>query len=170
MPNWVSNKLTIKANNVKEVLEFIESKHGDEPSVFDFNNVIPMPKALNCVSSVGDLSDKQRINMRIYGYKDWYDWRIAKWGTKWNASDAVVRDNTVKFDTAWNVAWPVFFRLSELFPEVEFGLHCSEEADYFNFDATIRNGQVIYMYDNQKEHKYSEKELEEANEALKSNN
>ena len=32
--------------------------------------------------------DEQQIaNFEKFGYKSWYDWRIDKWGTKWNESD-----------------------------------------------------------------------------------
>lgn len=39
-------------------------------------------------------------NVMNYGYKDWYDWCLANWGTKWNASDAGWEGDCLIFMTA----------------------------------------------------------------------
>jgi len=50
-------------------------------------------------------------NIAKYGYPDWYDWSINKWGTKWNAYsvEIISQDDTdegkelnIEFDTAWS--------------------------------------------------------------------
>ena len=41
-------------------------------------------------------------NKKNIGYKDWYDWSCAKWGTKWNAYETEIGDTYIKFDTAWS--------------------------------------------------------------------
>ena len=41
-------------------------------------------------------------NQKNIGYKDWYDWSIAKWGTKWNAYQTEIGKTYIKFDTAWS--------------------------------------------------------------------
>lgn len=41
-------------------------------------------------------------NLLKFDYKDWYDWSIAKWGTKWNAYQTEIGKTYIKFDTAWS--------------------------------------------------------------------
>lgn len=67
-----------------------------------------------------ELGKKYLCNISKYGYRDWYLWSYANWGTKWNSSESDwVCDNVVMFDTAWSFAYPVIKKLSELFPDVE---------------------------------------------------
>ena len=49
-----------------------------------------------------------------YGYRDWYDWRRANWGTKWNACDcdlSRLEDGEITFNTAWCPPVPVIEKL-----------------------------------------------------------
>lgn len=51
MPNYITNRLIIKADNqvVKKVLEFLkgEPNENGSPTYIDFNKIVPMPDALN---------------------------------------------------------------------------------------------------------------------------
>jgi hypothetical protein len=67
------------------------------------------------------------------GHKDWYDWRCAKWGVKWDAHELNVVDNSnahieVSFETAWCPpdAWLAAMR--EAYPELEFWLFFREDG------------------------------------------
>ena len=60
-------------------------------------------------------------------HHDWYSWRNANWGTKWNACHSEIADACInhsyveiRFDTAWDAPLPVFFRMFELFPKLSF--------------------------------------------------
>ena len=57
-------------------------------------------------------------NIDKYGYKNWYDWACANWGTKWNACyQTVLRKGRlliIDFDTAWAAPIPILFALSKL--------------------------------------------------------
>lgn len=53
-------------------------------------------------------------NIQKYGAPTWYDWCCSNWGTKWNACNAEVCDNTLYFSTAWSFAEPVMAKLAEL--------------------------------------------------------
>lgn len=67
------------------------------------------------------------INEEKYGFRDWYSWSNANWGTKWNAYDQILEDeNTIRFDTAWASPYPVIEKLGEMFPSLHF---CVEYAD-----------------------------------------
>lgn len=59
-----------------------------------------------------------------YGFSDWYDWRRANWGTKWNSygydeHDDYSNKDRLKFLTAWSAPHPVIEKIAEMFPEVE---------------------------------------------------
>lgn len=66
-------------------------------------------------------------NEKKYGFRDWYSWSNANWGTKWNAYDQLIEDgNVIKFDTAWASPYPVMEKLAQMFPNLHF---CVEYAD-----------------------------------------
>lgn len=76
------------------------------------------------------------INLRRYGFPDWYGWRVANWGTKWNAGDAVVVTDgggqaLFNFETAWSTPLPIIKKLAKDFPTLSFGLLYADE-DYGN--------------------------------------
>lgn len=60
-------------------------------------------------------------NIADHGHKGWYDWSTENWGTKWNATEAVVTDDGVTFETAWNGVPALMRRLFAAFPGVHFG-------------------------------------------------
>jgi hypothetical protein len=52
---------------------------------------------------------QQNLNIKYFGYKDWYEWCLANWGTKWDVGceddDFVfLQDGELRlsFDSAWN--------------------------------------------------------------------
>lgn len=81
-----------------------------------------------------------------YGYRDWYDWAIANWGTKWNADarlDVIWISQSddkamceIIFATAWSAPLPVIKKVSEMFPN----LILREEA----YDCSMAWGLVYY--------------------------
>lgn len=93
MPNWCSNELYIKAD-IKTIKELATGmKNGSL-----FNSIIPIPLALKNIPTNAISSDKQmqnlykeRIayNLENYGYKDWFDFSVANWGTKWDVQENV---------------------------------------------------------------------------------
>ena len=66
------------------------------------------------------LGRRFRENEEKHGYRTWYDWRIAHWGTKWNAYKFKLVDTgdpfEVSFMTAWDPPHPVIEALSARFP------------------------------------------------------
>lgn len=70
------------------------------------------------------------------GYSDWYDWSVAKWGTKWNSYGYEERTRSpgefsFRFDTAWSFPEPVFMTLTDMFPTLEFDVVCFDEGHCF---------------------------------------
>lgn len=77
-----------------------------------------------------DLGEKAYNNIKTYGYRDWYDWSIAKWGTKWNAcsqEDYDLSSNYFCFETAWSAPTPIVKELSKKYPNVLFEIKFADE-------------------------------------------
>lgn len=51
-------------------------------------------------------------NVQRFGASSWYPWRIAHWGTKWNAYDFSSGNGALTFHTAWSAPHPVLQHLS----------------------------------------------------------
>lgn len=91
---------------------------------------------------------KQAIdNIKKYGSKDWYDWSVKNWGTKWNACHTYYctgDSNSVLFDTAWSDVRPLIKELSKQYPNNSFEYHYSEEQiGLYAGYAVFKNGEAI---------------------------
>jgi len=108
MPNWNSNVVEVRGPR-KIVKELVDHK-------FDFQKIYP----------------KENANLKKYGYKNWYDWCVSEWGTKWNAGGSDNEDMIVDYDedmddtgialftfsSAWAPPVGVFQKLKELHPDL----------------------------------------------------
>ncbi len=112
MPNWCDNDLTIGGSlaDVTKVVELLAGIDDGEPTLVDFNKVLPIPEGED------------------------YD---ARWGTKWNAchvcdawdwqsEDEDYAMVEINFSTAWSPPIPVIDKLIELFPDCKFELRYYE--------------------------------------------
>lgn len=121
MPNWCFNGLTLRHTDPTMIDRVIKGKDG---LLMEF---LPTPPQLKetLAGSYGDeeqnrkLYEQQEENIRQFGYKDWYDWNVANWGTKWDISlENVERidSNTVTagFDSAWSPPIEAYRKLVEL--------------------------------------------------------
>jgi hypothetical protein len=81
---------------------------------------------------------KGYFNVQRYGWKDWYDWSIDNWGTKWNASEGMVDDENqvIEFETAWSMPEGIIKEICKYTPirieyaDEDLGANCGIE-DYF---------------------------------------
>ena len=91
------------------------------------------------------LGKKYLRNISKYGYKDWYNFRCDKWGTKWNSSEAEwIADDCVEFETAWGFCYPIVQKISEMFPDVAIEFSYSDEDCSSNTGTgTIKDGEEI---------------------------
>lgn len=55
-----------------------------------------------------------------YGSSDSFHWRVAHWGTKWNAGDVQIVDDSISFTTAWCFPFPILEELTRRFPDIGF--------------------------------------------------
>lgn len=68
-------------------------------------------------------------NYKEYGAINWYNWCVANWGTKWNASDTEIWDDTISFNTAWSSPTGWLSKLAAL--KIPFTLEWEEEQGYY---------------------------------------
>lgn len=151
MPNWCTNDLYIRGDDDK-IAEFIqrvtlsEEQAEKRKQKYDIlHNLYPTPEELRNTTS-GFFNDpkaqeehkaKEDANLQKYGFKDWYDWNNANWGTKWGDCDTYISEQdsgrvTFRFDSAWLPPIDGIAHIASLFPELIFVLSYIEEGmDYY---------------------------------------
>lgn len=129
MPNYCNNLITLTHDDA-EMIEKIAGCDGSNKGVLQ--TLIPCPEdLLNPETTTWGHGDEEQAReslrealMQKYGFKSWYDWCIANWGTKWDLCEVSfnrVDDNTIQLscDTAWSPPIGAFEKLMEL----GFGVH-----------------------------------------------
>ena len=141
MPNHCTNSLScISGKNIGEVIKPYLTDKGDN---IDFNKILPMPEGIykttleSTIEKITEPKTKEEIearqkehdllqeqNLKDYGYKNWYDWSVDKWDTKWNAyscwtlEDDSINDvddfGDIGFQTAWSPPIAVIRELAKL--------------------------------------------------------
>jgi len=124
MPNWCNNFVEISHEDPAKIRALADAMNNSEFC----SHVIPTPKELTetVAGSVpeGPQRDAHEAqmerNVELYGAKDWYDYQISRWGTKWDVggdSQADVSDDgktmTASFDSAWSPPQGVYQELHE---------------------------------------------------------
>lgn len=156
MPNHVSNRLTIEGDSGLVVTIMHEIRGTEINQFIDFNRIIPMPDVLKDTGSGSTIIEGQRLStwwtdneharndpqrrpdrllteeeqalIAATGFNNWYDWSVAKWGTKWNAySQSRVDEKSIRLNTAWNAPVPVISELAARYPEARFTMEYADE-------------------------------------------
>lgn len=84
-------------------------------------------------------------NEKKYGYKDWYYWRIANWGTKWDAYDQCkVDENTIAFNTAWSDPAPVMEKLAKDNTNMRIDHKYADEMPNYVGHTVYERGEKVY--------------------------
>lgn len=103
MPNWCSNRILIEGDDV--VIDQIMEIAGDPPNL------------MNLRAKPDDV-------------EDWYQWRLANWGTKWelDVNSWDVTDHSILIDasSAWSPPIALLEYISEMFS-------CRIGASYYEF-------------------------------------
>lgn len=125
MPNWCSNRVIV-AGSERELDRF-EEYVSTKDARFSLEKIIPMPEDVYR----GNLGDKEREK---YGEKNWYDWSVQNWGTKWEIDPKSIKieDYSIGevgyfFDTAWGPPEKVHKHLVDEFPKLEISWHWQDE-------------------------------------------
>lgn len=74
---------------------------------------------------------QERRNYREYGFKNWHDWSVINWGTRWNVAEVRIevlepRLFIIDFSTATTPPIPIVKVLCRRFPEIQ------AQLDYAN--------------------------------------
>lgn len=97
------------------------------------------------VAEDAELYAKQVANIAKYGYRDWYEWCVDKWGTKWGDCDTELLDASdtidMRFDSAWSPPVDGIIHISTLFPNLLFSMSWAEEGMDFYGGMAVKNGQ-----------------------------
>lgn len=113
MPNWVKNRVTFNCDEEtwKKICDTLLTKGENGHDAVDFDRIIPQPE--------------------FHG-DEWYDWRCAHWGCKWNATSTVVlAEHEILFETPWHHPSPVIAKLAEMFPDAEIDHFFADEFPLF---------------------------------------
>lgn len=108
MPNWCSNSCRMTAPMDHPMMVNIKDELDRGENAQWFQAVVPVPQALlDAPARAGSpvTEDEEKLEA-AFGYKNWYDFCMAEWKTKWEArvhkyeidGDSI----TVWFDTAWS--------------------------------------------------------------------
>ena len=91
--------------------EFQQRIDGNNKDLFDSTDYAGLG-----IKNFEDLGNTYINNIITYGYDTWYDWRCAKWGTKWNAYDTYANEteSEICFSTAWSCPLPILDKLAEI--------------------------------------------------------
>jgi hypothetical protein len=176
MPNNCDNHMKIKGSKLaidNFIQQITRTRIDDDGTVHSFTDIAhcvkPIPEELQITSGSfgfkddGSPSDKQAAYDRLYaqnkekyGFKDWYDWSTANYGTKWGdyegdlerVSDTEV---TYTFTTAWAPFHESFMEyFAEKFPELNVVYTYSEMGMNFMGCYIIAEGDgIVYSADSE---------------------
>lgn len=145
MPNWCNN--TLRLSGSPKALADFESKYNsrqsfcskEEPAIEPvkvglLTAFLPTPKELMDESAGPPSASSTSADYLVakYGCRDWYEWRIKYWGTKWDVMGSGElfghQSGTLfaAFESAWSPPIPGILAISKMFPDVQFDL-CYEE-------------------------------------------
>jgi hypothetical protein len=147
MPNWCYNTLIIEAE--PQVIAKIKAQLSApyEDKYQDFKSDTWITQTVQKDLSFWNIIRPENMDEYhgTHGYTadgkvgdtplNWYNWNIANWGVKWDASDPelVEEDETslqYRFNTPWGVAEQALSTLSTQYPDVGFNLDFEEETGW----------------------------------------
>jgi hypothetical protein len=112
MPNWCSNHITVRGTDPAAIKRLADAFDNGEFC----GTVVPMPEELNITSGrLGDGEEQRELerktaeNLEKHGFANWYDFNVAKWGTKWeiggNGDEAERDEDGLGFSAPFESAW-----------------------------------------------------------------
>lgn len=131
MPNYTINTLIV-SGETRNLRRFRDDARGIECDL-SLNALLPMPAELEDT----DAEDEGR---------NWYNWRVDNWGTKWDVDGKLSSDFPdcleYAFRSAWNPPVEWLKQVSKDYPTLRFRLRYVEESDEFTGIARVQNGRV----------------------------
>ena len=128
MPNWCANVLEL-AHEDPSMIARAQKAFNEDRLLEEF---VPIPEDLKITAGYlgdameqKDLEAKEKVNFAKYGYKNWYDFAVNEWGTKWDLAaegcPATLGEDgrlTMSFDSAWSPPLQAYEKLTDLGFEV----------------------------------------------------
>lgn len=161
MPDYCNNYLHIEGDD--KIIDDLINKVVDDdrdplPFIYLLDNLFPCPKELSKTIS-GFLTDPdeqaklQRAyddNIAKYGYKCWYDWCVANWGTKWSDDETILISRTegkvvFSFVTPYAPPEKAFAKISTDYPDLIFVLSYMSDSLGYVGATGFRNGNAWEM-------------------------
>lgn len=125
-------------------------------SISKVNKDYPVPTqetidAMNAELDQPDLDEERKSALKVVrnqlialmetGYRNWYDWSVANWGTKWNTYDnhIYIDDDKIEvsFSTAWSMPTPILNKLFKQLSDLGCGItyYAADEGIDYNCRA-----------------------------------
>ena len=114
MPNWCNNTVEITHKDPTKIRELVAAVNDGK----FLNYCKPVPESLAIVAGRAGADDNpeqialveaETRNLAQYGYRNWYDFCVNEWGTKWDvvaietiSLEGDVDHVTFGFDSAWS--------------------------------------------------------------------
>lgn len=152
MPNWCQNEVDITGDEatIKKIADIIEAR-----GQFLMNDFVPMPQHLEGTTSPdGSDNFQEALNSnREISYTNWYDWRLAHWGTKWDLDENTQHNISeteigLGFDTAWSPNCDFWELFTEKYPTLTVEHKYLEDGMEFIGEATYKQGQMDGFHTN----------------------
>ena len=127
MPNHCHNRVTFYSEDTTVIQRLYNIFKSDNI----FTQFIPEPDWKTTPNEKGELPiQPEKDSMMPPQFPDgttddrWYSWRLANWGTKWDAYEVEIDDSEmhygfeVSFDTAWSPPEEICYAIKEQFDDV----------------------------------------------------
>jgi hypothetical protein len=143
--NGIAVLLSSKYNDHSQIDKMLDYKWVKDEGITDRDDLIirlTTGKHKDCTN----LKEGQQAidNIVKYGVKDWYDWCVQNWGTKWDLSvsdiDISPSHLSICSSTAWSPCLEGVVKISEDYPLLHFRVDYSEPGMGFQGYAEIENG------------------------------
>ena len=148
MPNWCNNNIEI-AGPAKTINALWTAATAEGGGLLDA--MVPMPRELrDTTKGSGDELQTEKYD----GFTNWYDWSVARWGTKWDVDMEGIEytdneDGTATISGYFDSAWAPPIEAYNTF--LEANEDCSLTASYYemgcDFAGLYDNGDDEYLED-----------------------
>jgi len=134
-------------DEVLKVKDFVTD--GNNP--FSFEKIYPCPPKLRSESAPNRNTQSSEFNTSKYGAKDWYEWCVDNWGTKWDSSETellteLLDEDTLQITWSYQTAWAppigVYEKLAEMFPNINIFVNFDESGMGFSGWKYYKDGAV----------------------------
>jgi hypothetical protein len=127
MPNYCYNRLTLQHKD-PDLINRAATAFQSGKLLEEF---VPVPKELKetvagfCEAGyAAELHEfQQKLNVKYFGYQNWYDFCVDKWGTKWDVCGTVIDSQKnsllIEFESAWSPPLGFYTVMQDLGFEVQ---------------------------------------------------